>query len=282
MANFKRWKRYTKRGIKNRYVPKNRRGRRAVRIDRVVRDVAKLKYALNSETKFINHNITTMSPTQSTPLFQAIDMPDTQGVALNQRIGAKVKLCHLSGKFSIVHQNYGNKLGNLTLTFHIIFLKNGMFAPDLESDPANYLMNPDFNGNFGELSYWNQQNYGNWFSVCKFKVVMRDNQPPSQSAYGLQTDQDGNNTNDNLVRQPITQRRYINLNKKITVHTEWGNLYNTTPQIGTSDIVKMKPYIYCTTDCPDQTIPSGTDQPDGTANDRIFLQGSCRFSFKDN
>lgn len=282
MVNFKRWKRYAKRGAKNRYVPKQRNGKRSLRIDRLAKDVAKMKYALNSETKFINHNITTMTPTEGTPILQAIDTPDTQGVALNQRVGSKVKFCHLSGKFAVVHENFGNRTGDLTLTFHILWLKNGMFSSDLESDPANYLMNPDYNSNYGELSYWNQQNYGNWFSVCRYKVVMKDNQSPSFPAYGIQTDQDGNNTNDNLARQPIKQVRYINLNKKILVHTEWGNIYNTTPGVNTSDITRMKPYIYATSNCSAQTVPSGSDQPDGMAVDRIFLQGTVRLSYKDN
>lgn len=64
-----RYGRFAKRGLKARYVPKNRRGKRRMSIHNVVRDVAKLKYALNSETKFIQINLITMSSTRSTFLF---------------------------------------------------------------------------------------------------------------------------------------------------------------------------------------------------------------------
>lgn len=59
-------------------------------------------------------------------------------------------------------------------------------------------------------------------------------------------------------------------------------MYNTSPGQNPSTITRMKPYIYVTSDCTSQSVPSGVDQPSGDATDRMFLQGSLRLSFKDN
>ena len=270
--------RQARRRVKKRYV--QRRG--GVRYGKLARDVMKIKRALNSETKFIDTNIT-MTPTRTAPSILALDTPDTQGVALNDRVGSKVKFCHLSAKLKFIHQNFGNETANLTLTFHVVWLKNGLFASDLESAPGPYILNPDANGFYSPLSYFNQQNYKNWISVYKYQCTMKDLQPPSQSAYGLQSTPDaGVNTETSLARQPQTQMRYVDINKSISVHTEWANLYNETPGVTTSDIVHWKPYVFCYTDAASQSVPSGVQQPSGQINDRIFIQGTCRLSYKDN
>ncbi len=273
---------YAKKHAKKRYIRRTKRGKNRVRVGRLARDVMSIKRALNSETQFIDTNIT-MTPTRTSPQVVALDTPDTQGTALNQRVGSKVKFCHISAKLKFIHQNFGNEMGNLTLTFHVVWLKNGLFASDFEANPGEYMLNPDFNGNFTPLSYWNQQNYDNWISIHKIQMTMKDLQPPSQSAYGLQTNPDvGVPTDTTLGRQPQTQIKYVDINKAISVHTEWANIYNETPGVSTSDIVRMKPYVFCYTDASSQSTPAGTDQPDGSATDRLFLQGTVRLSFKDN
>jgi len=274
--------RYAKKGLRKRYIRKSKKGKRSVRVTRLARDVMSIKRALNSETQFIDTNIT-MTPTRTTPSLVRLDTPDTQGTALNQRVGSKVKFMHLSAKLKCIHQNFGNETANLTLIMHIVWLKNGLFSSDFESAPGQYLLNPDANGYFSPLSYWNQQNYNNFISVYKYKCTMKDLQPPSQSAYGLQTSPDaGVNTETSLARQPQTQMRYIEINKPISVHTEWFNIYNTTPGLNTSDITSMVPYVFCYTDADSQAVPSGVQQPSGQINDRLFLQGTVRLSFKDN
>ena len=279
-----RFGRRLKRGVKNRYMPKHKRGgKRRVNIGKLAGDVYRIQRALNSETKFIDHALTTMSPTAPVPLLQAISTPDTQGVAgVGQRVGSKVRFTHLSAKLVVQHQNFGNIRSSQNLVFHIIWLKNGLFADDLESDPGPYLQNPDFNGEYTTLSYWNRQNYNNFISIYKCQVNMKDTQPPSQSAHGLPTDTDNVNTETYLGRQPLTQSRYITINKRISVHSEWANVYNQTPGFNTDDITRMKPYVYCYSDCTSQSVPSGTGQPTGVNTDRIFLQGTIRLSYVDN
>jgi len=273
---------YAKRHAKKRYIRRTKRGKNRVRVGRLARDVMSIKRALNSETQFIDTNIS-MTPTRTSPVILALDTPDTQGVALNQRVGAKVKFCHLSAKLKFIHQNFGHETANLTLTFHIMWLKNGLFASDLESAPGPYILNPDADGYYTPLSYFSQTNYNSWISVYKYQCTMKDLQPPSQSAYGLQTTPDaGVNTETSLARQPQTQMRYLDINKAISVHTEWANLYNETPGVTTSDITRMKPYVFVYTDAPSQSIPSGVQQPSGQINDRLFLQGTVRLSYKDN
>lgn len=270
--------RQARRRFKKRYV--QRRG--GVRYGKLARDVQRIKYALNSETKFIDTLLSLPAPTASSPSIQALDTPDTQGVGLTNRVGSKVKFCHLSARLVVQHQNFGNVRSSQNLTFHILFLKNGMFSSDFETAPGQYLLNPDFNGDYTRMSYWNQQNYPSFLSVYRGEVNMKDTQPPSQSAYGLATDTDGVNTETQLGRQPQTQSRYIDINKRITIHTEWANIYNVTPGFNTDDITAMKPYIFVTTDCTSQAVPAGAGQPTGTDTDRMFIQGSIRLSYKDN
>lgn len=279
-----RFGRRLKRGLKNRYMPKHKRGgKRRVNVGKLAGDVYRIQRSLNSETKFIDHMISTIQPIASVPVLQAISTPDTQGVAgVGQRVGSKCRFTHISGKFAVRHQNFGNVRSSQNLVFHIIWLKNGMFASDLEAAPGPYLQNLDFNGQYTTLSYWNRQNYPAWISIYKCEVNMKDTQPPSQSAYGLATDTDGVNTETQLGRQPQTQTRYITLNKSINIHTEWANNYNVTPGFNTDDITAYKPYIYCYSDCTSQAVPSGAGQPTGTDTDRMFLQGTVRLSYKDN
>lgn len=277
---FRRYGRYAKRGLKNRYIPKNKRGKRRMAIATIARDVRTLKRAINSETKFIDDNIT-LQPVRTQPVIQELDTP-SKGLDVNDRVGRQVKFTRLTGKLMFIHENFGNITSNLTMTVHVMFLRNGNFYDELAADPGPYILNPDFQGSYTPLSYFNQSNYKQWISVYKLQVTMKDLQPPSQSAYGLQTDPDGNNTETSLGRQPQTQKRYINVNKKINVLTEWQNIYNETPGVTDSDIAKWKPFVFAYSDCTSQAVPSGVSQPSGQITDRIFMQGMLRLSYVDN
>lgn len=268
------------RRFRKRYV--QRKGK--LRYGKIARDVARIKGMLNSETKWIETAVTNVLPTNQAPTIYPLTTPDTQGVqGVGQRVGSKVRFNHLSAKFRIGKDDFGFLRSNLTLCCHFMWLKNGQFASDFESDPS-YVLNPDVDGNYGPLSYFNAQSYNSWISVHKFQVTMADLVQPSVSAYGLQTDQDSNNTNTNLGRQPNTQYKYVTINKKINVHTEWFNVTNQTPGADTTTISRMKPYLFVTSDVsgPSQSIPNGTGQPSGAANDRIYLEGVVRLSYIDN
>lgn len=269
-------KKYAKKRFNKRY--RKRRG--GIRYGKLARDVYNLKRAINSETKFIDDNLT-INPVRTSPYIVALDTP-SKGLDVNDRVGRQVKYTRLTGKLMFIHENFGNITSNLTMTVHVMFLRNGNFWNDLSADPGPYILNPDFQGGFTPLSFFNQSNYKQWISVYKLKVTMKDLQPPSQSAYGLQTDPDGGNTETALGRQPQTQKRYIDINKKISVLTEWQNIYNETPGQDDTDVAKWKPFVFAYSDCTSQAVPSGTQQPSGQITDRIFCQGMLRMSYVDN
>lgn len=270
------------RRFKKRYV--QRKGK--VRYGKLARDIVRIKGMLNSETKFCDTNISPQLPTASQPSLLALETPDNQGLqGVNQRVGSKVRFTHISAKLRVGKQDFGFTRSNLSIFVHVLWLKNGNFASDLEANAGSYILNPDQYNNYSPLSYFNQSNYDSWVSIHKISCSMTDLVQPSTTAMGLQTDQGSNNTLTNLGKQPNTQYKYYTLNKKISFHTEWYNVLNTSPGSDTDEISRWKPYIFCTSDvsgATQPTVPNGSSQPSGSNGDRIWLEGTVRLSYKDN
>lgn len=279
---FQKYKKVAKRAFKKRYYNKNKK----MKYGKLARDVSRIKGMLNSETKFCQTNVPPQLPTATNPTIYAIDTPDNQGLqGVNQRVGSKVRFTHISAKLRVAKQDFGFTRSNLSLNVHFVWLKNANFSTDFEANPGSYILNPDQFNNYSPLSYFNQSNYDNWVSIHTIKCTMTDLIQPSQSAMGIQTDTDNNNTLTNLGKQANLQYKYYTLNKKISFHTEWYNALNTSPGAATDEISKWKPYIFCTSDVsgPSQpSVPNGNSQPTGSNGDRIFLEGSVRLSYKDN
>ncbi len=247
------------------------------------------------ETKYIDTSLGSLAPDAADPAILPLNMPDVQGNAIDQRVGAYVDFVHLSAKLRVGYHNMGDIRAGGTLTAFILVLKNGMFSDDLVAAPSAYLFNPDFNGDYTPLSYTNQANWSNYFSIAKIHCTMSDLVPVAQiphgltSATGTLTDGTGSITNPNqaymteseLYRQRQLRYKYYNINKRIRVRSQWGNLYNVLPAPENDSVTRNKFFIVVTTDLQSQEIPSGATPPTGRENDRIFLQGNCRLSYKD-
>lgn len=239
-----------------------------------------------AEIKFIDTDIG-QSPTVTTPTLKVLATPDTQGTAMNQRVGAKVSFMHISGKLRVLKKNYGDKRASATVVGYVIWLKNADYASDFEANFAKEILNEDQNGEFSPLSYFNRQRYGSWIATNKFKVTLRDQIPLAQAAMGL-TSAIGDppewpsttiGSNTLLGKTPQTQFKYVTFNKRLKVDAEWQNKY--TVGADETKLTRMKPYLFCYTDCVGQSSPSGGSVPLGDANDSVGVQGTIRLSYAD-
>lgn len=273
---FNKAARKIQRRFRKRYV--QRKG--GLRYGKIARDVAYLKSALNTEKKLIKTEIQE-SPTVAVPSLTALSTPDDQGTNSTKRVGAKVKFTHISGKLRVQHQNFGDKFANATVVMYIIWLKNGEFASDFESQYASLMLNPDQNNQYSPMCYFNKTKYDSWIATWKHKVVCKDLVPLNQVALGLPSTGTGTNaTLNTLGRGGQKKNYYVEFNKRINVPVEWNNTYSTSGD--TDEISRNKPYLFCITDCPGETVPSGSSLPDSLLNDKVVVQGTIRLSYVDN
>lgn len=268
-----------KKGLRKRYIRKGKKGKKSFKYSKLARDVAYLRRSLNTERKFSETDITA-SPTVTTPTLDRISTPDVQGTSSVQRTGAKVRATHLSLKGRFTYTNYGDKQSNATCIMYVIWLKNGEFQTDFESNFANYMLNQDLNSQFSPLSRFNKSKYSSWVATYKHKITMSDLVPLNQIASGLQSSPGNVNTLTTLAKAPQTKHYYFECNKKINVPIEWNNVLSLTGD--TDEIARMVPYVFCITDSPGQSAPSGSSQPDSTLNDKVSYNVNVRLTYVDN
>lgn len=251
-----------------------------VRFGKLARDVSYLKSALNTERKMLITNIQE-APTVTVPTLTRLNTPDVQGTTSTKRVGAKVRFTHMSGKLRVQHQNFGDKFANATTVMYIIWLKNGEYASEFESQFASLMFNPDQNNQYSPMCYFSKVKYDSWIATWKRKVVCTDLVPLNQVALGLpNTGVNQNATLSTLGRGGQKKNYYVEFNKKISVPVEWNNTYSTSGD--TDEISRNVPYLLCMTDCPGETVPSGSSTPDSLLNDKIIVQGTIRSTWIDN
>jgi len=268
-----------KKGLRKRYIKKNRRGKKNFKYTKLARDVAYLRSTLNTERKFVQTTFND-SPTVTAPTLTRIQTPDNQGTASNQRTGAKVRATHFSMKGRFALSNYGDKQANTTAVLYMIWLKNGEFQTDFEADFADFMLNQDQNSQFSPMCYFNKTKYDSWIATYKKKITMSDLIPLNQTAMGLASTPGGVNTLTTLGKAPQLKHYYFECNKKINVPIEWNNILSSTGNV--NEISRMVPYIFIITDSLGSAVPSGSSQPDSTNNDRLQFQGTCRLTYVDN
>jgi hypothetical protein len=269
-----------KKGLRKRYIRKGKKGKKSFKYSKLARDVAYLRRALNTERKFATTDIQ-VNPTVTVPTLTRINTPDVQGTAsVGERTGAKVRATHFSMKGRFTYLNYGDKQSNCTCVLYMIWLKNGEFQSDFESNFAEFILNKDQNNQFSPLAYFNKVKYDSWIATYKKKLTMSDLIPLNQTASGLASTPGGVNTLTTLGKAPQTKHYYCEVNKKINVPIEWNNTLSATGN--TDEISRMVPYIFIITDSLGSSVPSGSSQPDSTLNDKVQFSATCRLTYVDN
>jgi hypothetical protein len=267
---------YAKKGLRKRYMYKNKRGKSRVKFNKVVRDLAYIKSSLNTERKFVQTEINT-TPTNVSPSLIALDVPDTQGTLMNQRVGAKVRFTHMSGKFIINKKNFGDNQNSVTIKMYLIWLKNGEDASNFD---VSRIMNPDVENNFSVSSYWNKNAYGSWYAVHKYFRTIRDVGNLSNFVNpDINTD-----ANNDLLGSRISGelKVYHQFNKKCNIVQTYPNPYNDDPTHTPDLVLRHKPYLLILTDAKGGSTPSGIAPPTGYNGDLVNVKAQIRLTYVDN
>jgi len=236
--------RYARRGAMNRYVPRNRKGKRSVNIGKLASDLYKIKRSLNTEHKFIDSKIQ-LNPTASVPVIQQLTSPNAQGVENGMRVGSQVRLTNMSIKGSVIKYNQENVHASTKINFYIIFVKNAEFVPT-----AIDIWNKDQFGQFGPLTMWNKKRYNDWMAVYKYTTTIRDLIPLDASP---------------TTKQEIN-RTYFEVNKPISILQEWEVDTDTKVQ------TRMMPYALIQSDA----------TSDASGNDYCQICANIRLTYVDN
>jgi len=168
------------RRLKKRYVRPNKN----VKFSRIIKDVAYIKSALNTERKHLDTLITntvtgslpdrtkhpTAVPHASNTVIYPLAIP-VKGTGYNNRIGNQIKVTNISVRYIITHLNTSNMVTNTSLKCLIFFAKNADDIPH-----ATELFEVDANGNVSPASYWNSQEYKNFYfpKGLKYKITSKN------------------------------------------------------------------------------------------------------------
>lgn len=279
---------YRKRNLAARRIQRRFRARRPrgaiAKLRREVRFIKRT--APPAEVKMCD-TIVNAKPIVTQPTLTDLNTPDTQGTAMDARVGANVTFNHISAKLRVKKLNYGDKRSSVTLYGYVIWLKNADYADDFEANFGEQILNKDINGEFSPMCYFNKQRYGSWIATNKFKVTIRDQIPLAQAAMGI-TSATGDppsfpatniGTKTLLGKTPQEQFTYVTFSKRLRVTGEWQNKYTTSPD--ETKMTRMKPYLFCYTDCVGATQPTGSGVPLGDSNDSVAIQGKIRLSYQD-
>ena len=223
--------RYARRGAMQRYVPKNRKGKRALNIANVIKDVALIKRSLNTEKKVIDQTLLGLTANKSSSLVQALDYPSVQGLTDTTRIGSHIKVTGLNLRMRLrLHTDNAesafNKIQNVHYKMYVCWAKQAGVALTTSS-----MFEEDFDGNYSVSSPFNKWNYKNFIITNKFQGVMSFTQVASGAG---------------IREQEVF--KYINVHKNLSIKMDFRSSDDPTLPGG---LETMKPYIVLLTDASD-------------------------------
>jgi len=214
-----------RRGLRSRYVPKNRRGKRSANIGQIMSDVAYLKRQLNTEWKVTDPSVTTygfdtlappLIPTKSTPSLVALDYPSTIGTSgVGDRIGKKVKIVnlHLRWRLDLDYDSTSIALSNPTTNVHykiyVIWEKRTDNHSINPADQVLRLWKDDPAGNKSYISQFNELEYKDFLITYKQKGQIS----PLQANEGILN---------------VRNRRYMEHNIPLSIHQEFDDANQLT------------------------------------------------------
>lgn len=229
-----------RRGLRARYVPKNKRGKRTANIGRIVRDLAFVKRQLNTEWKSTDPIATTVGfdtpaipfiPTKSAPVCFPLSYPATIGTSgLGDRVGKKVKIVNLHLRWRLQYENNappnntGNPTGPVHYKIYIVWEKRQDTHATVPADHALRIFKADPIGNKSYISQFDELEYKDFLITYKSKGIMRPLAQPAVDYY--------RNT------------RYMEHNIPLSIHQEFDDSNNLTMN---------RPWLLILTDNDNQT-----------------------------
>jgi len=243
-------------GVRNRYITKGRVGK-GYNIPNIIKDVSYIKRALNTERKHLDTLITntvtgslpdhtkhpTAVPHDGNIIIYPLAIP-VRGTSYNNRIGNQIKVTNISVRYILAHTNTSSSQSNTTIKCLIFFAKN---ADDIPSPTE--LFQVDANGLISPASYWNSQEYRNFFFPKGLKY--------QKTSYN-KTLPPGNPGTTNSQAQRYYPKTSVPLQTRITYAND------------SNDATMMKPYIMFISDALDATT------------DPIKVDAQIRLTYVDN
>lgn len=167
-----------KRGMKQRYVPKNKRGKRTANIGQIIRDISYIKRSLNTEhktTSEITYGFNTaaqpLTPTSSSPIVQALAFPGTIGTSgKDDRIGKRCKITNLHLRWRLNYRTAVNPA--ISDPNKPVFFKIYVVWEKFPTGTSNIgqildLWKPDPNNSKSYISQFNKLEYKNFLITYK-------------------------------------------------------------------------------------------------------------------
>lgn len=268
MAPYKRIFRKAKNAVKKRYTTKTG----GMKLQQVVRDVAKIQRSLNVEHKHLDYRFGSATsdgqrPTKNTPIIIALPTP-AKGTAYNQRIGNQIRIVHMTSKLEFTFQNNTDVVQRTTAKAQILFAKSADDIPDITK-----LYELDPNGHYTPLSMANTQEWNKYKWIKPLGMTVKNTQytnryPPSASD-GLTRINGGNSQFD--VETPAADplnivAKYRSNSTKCSTRISFKNNSN--------DVEQMKPYLLLRSDVIEAS--SGADY------DPVVVSGTIRMTYVDN
>jgi len=178
-----------RRGLRSRYVPKNKRGKRTANIGNIMRDITYIKRQLNTEWKNtgeITHGFETaappLQPTRQSPTFYALPYPATIGTSgVGDRIGKKVKICNMHMRWRLTlttgtKPQTSNPLTPVYYKIYVVWQKDASPPGIALPDPLS-LFKEDPTGNKSYISQFDELEYKNFLITYKRKGMMKFRTP---------------------------------------------------------------------------------------------------------
>lgn len=267
MAPYKKFYKKAKGAIKKRYKTKTG----GIKLQQVVRDVAKIQRSLNVEHKHLDYRFGSATnsgqrPTKSTPIIIALPTP-AKGTAYNQRIGNQIRIVHMTSKLEFTFQNNTDLFQRTTCKAQILFAKSADDIPDITK-----LYELDPNGHYTPLSMANTQEWNKYKWVKPLGMLVKNTQttnrypnsePTGTTALGV----GGSTWNAaDLATQPLNiVAKYKSASTKCSTRISFKNNSN--------DVEQYKPYLLLRSDVL-ETTAGGYDP--------VVVSGTIRMTYVDN
>lgn len=271
MAVYKKYAKKAFRVVKKRAVKRYGTKSGGIKLQQVVRDVAKIQRSLNVEHKHLDYRFgsatsTGQRPTKSTPIILELPTP-VKGTAYNNRIGNQIRVVHMTSKLEFTFQNNTDLIQRTTAKAQILFAKSADDIPDITK-----LYELDPNGHYTPLSMANTQEWNKYKWIKPLGMMVKNTQytnryPNSDPAGNTAINTYGGTfPADDLATQPLNiVAKYKSLSTKCSIRISFKNNSN--------DVEQYKPYLLLRSDVL-ETSAGGYDP--------VIVSGTIRMTYVDN
>lgn len=273
MAGYKKYAKKAYSNVKKRAVKRYGTKSGGVRLQQVVRDVAKIQRSLNVEHKHLDFSFGSASnngqrPTKDTPIIIPLPTP-VKGTGYNNRIGNQIRIVHMTSKLEFTFQNNTDLVQRTTCKAQILFAKSADDVPDITK-----LYELDPNGHYTPLSMANTQEWNKYKWVKPLGMMVKNtqytNRYPLSSPNGLATNPNPNSGGSAIdvadIGDPLNiVPKYKSASTKCSTRVSFKNNSN--------EVEQMKPYLLLRSDVI-ETSAGGYDP--------VIVSGTIRMTYVDN